>query len=61
MMKTRICTKCGGRDLKLGKRRNYAVIAISWIRGVATNAVICRACGYVEEYVIPKHMKYLNK
>ena len=76
-MKTGVCPKCGGRDVRMtsadiwnaASQRNFLPVKVGWFRSgrllprVLLNEFVCLACGYVETYVadLPKDREFLDK
>lgn len=63
MKSTGICPKCDSREIKVGKRGGYSAIQSLglWFLGAATDAHVCKGCGYVEEYIVNRSLEKIRR
>ena len=62
-MKRGICPKCGSADVHRALRSGTnSIRPVESVAGAAvyTTHYVCRACGYVEEWVAPQEMPLLQ-
>ncbi len=60
------CPKCGGTEIRRGKRGGYSAVTgiegwQGWISAADTTAYVCVDCGFVEEYLTDKSLKKIER
>lgn len=65
MKKNKHCPKCNSKEIakfpdKKGKFNVYNSLAVDALHTARVERYICKACGYMEEYVVVEDIKYFD-
>lgn len=56
----RVCSKCESTELRIADRP-HASLFFGFLKMVSLQTVACVDCGFVEDYVTPKHREKLRR